>query len=223
MCTQRYRAAICSFVPLERLTKVVGACSVAVELKELQPSSHIRSLMDMDPPMPDLDAGHISFAAIPRMGPPPVVVASASECSPLPWPVPSSGASGSEQFSTAALEPPITQKPKGGNLDRARSGEQASTSQPNGPSAKAQKEKVREQSAEKGVAGMARGNAQGSSASLDSMGEPKKKRGGSDKDGIRCGCLSSLKKSHNICILFCPCYNVFVFWHRVGSTSLFRR
>ncbi|KAK9909726.1 hypothetical protein WJX75_006627 [Coccomyxa subellipsoidea] len=107
--------------------------SVAVELKELQPSSHIRSLMDMDPPMPDLDAGHISFAAIPRMGPPPV----------------------------------------------------ASTSQPNGPSAKAQKEKVREQSAEKGVAGMARGNAQGSSASLDSMGEPKKKRGGSDKDGIR--------------------------------------
>ncbi len=175
--------------------QILAPCSVAVELKELQPSAHGRSLMDEDPPAPDLDAGHISFAAIPRMGAPSVVV---SERSPRPQTSPSTSTaaqSGSEQASNVSSEKPVGQKPSMEHVSRAASGGLASTSQSAVGSARGQDSGKLGGESGTGAAGeadkktspgMARGNVYGSSASLDSLGEPKKKRGGSDKEGIRC-------------------------------------
>ncbi|BDA42345.1 probable transmembrane and coiled-coil domain-containing protein 4 at C-terminar half [Coccomyxa sp. Obi] len=165
------------------------ASSVAVELKELQPSAHTRSLMDMDPPMPDMDAGHISFVAIPRMGPACVSVSSTSERTPRPA---SSAASSVTEYASAA-GPQLDEKPScAEDSSRAASGREASTSRQAPQRTSGPGEQCGEKGAglsrdgsKKDLPGLARGKAHGSSASLDSMGEPKKKRGAPDKDGKR--------------------------------------
>ena len=174
---------------------LMATCSVAVELRELQPHSHTRSLMDMDSPMPDPDAGHISFAAIPRMAPACVSVTGRSERSARPAPsTPQTAASSATEHASPAGQLP-DEKRCAEDSSRAASGRETSTSgqapQQNGGQGEQCGEKGAGRTKDgsmKDLPGLARGNAQGSSASLDSMGEPKKKRGAADKDGKRCAC-----------------------------------
>ncbi|CAL8467974.1 g7512 [Coccomyxa elongata] len=166
--------------------------SVAVELRELQPSSHTRSLMDMDPPLPDPDVGHISFAAIPRMGPACVSVTSTSERSPRPAPVTTQTAASPATEHASSAGPQLDEQHCAEDSSRATSVREASTSRQAAQRTSGQAEQCGNKCAgpsrdgtKKDLPGLARGNAAGSSASLDSMGEPKNKRGAPDKDGKR--------------------------------------
>lgn len=186
-----------------------GGYSVVVELKELQPSAHGRCLMDKDTPgppsEPDLDAGHISCAAIPRMGAPSVVVATSSTPSPRPLDEPAEGpqAEGTPQ--------------NGGRSESAQTGAEALTIAQSCGQASSQQEGQRsgeagagpsKEGSKKESPGMAM--AHSSSASLESMAEPKKKR---DKDGKRCAQKLSLSLGQHchggpqeVSETFCGCH-----------------
>ncbi len=187
---------------------ILATCSVAVELRELQPSSHTRSLMDMDPPMPDPDVGHISFAAIPRMGPACVSVTSTSERSPRPAPTTTQTAASPATEHASSAGPQLDEQHCAEDSGRAASGREASTSrqapQRTSGQGKQGKEKIAGPSrdgSKKDLPSLARGNAAGSSASLDSMGEPKKKRGVPDKDGKRCACSTAWTSTTPACVV----------------------
>lgn len=191
-------------------------CSVAVELKELQPCSFSRNHMDdlqssarEAEPLAPLDAGHISFAAIPRPDPTPVVVAPAERCSPhLLEGVPSAtsqpshspergipavnataaasasaGVSPRDKSPGTAAAAGVAQPSSGAaGGDGSSEGAAAAAESQGSGSLKGGGQQKQWAGSDRGLPRAGSARAHSSSASLDSIGDPKAK---SDRDGKR--------------------------------------
>jgi hypothetical protein len=192
--------------------------SVAVELKELQPLTLSRASMqtqnyaasEEEEPAAPSDAGHISFAAMPRPDLRPVIVAPAQTAALAHL----LGAGGDEDAapercsvsadaSSSAAHCRAADSGRGGTA-RAKEAEDAVSDAPvQGKQASAARELSGRLALSASLPSISSAKGHGSSASLDSMGEPKKRSAGSERDNKRCAVLPN---KH---------------WHQQPTTNLF--